>query len=108
MNSDYAPGQIFHIAGNQELTNIELADHIIDAYNRILENKKTHYTEKVNYASSSDIEFIPDHDIRPGHDRRYALDCSKLKSLGWAPQVWLNDGIYDTVSWYINNSWWQN
>jgi dTDP-glucose 4,6-dehydratase len=45
---------------------------------------------------------------RAGHDRRYAIDDTKLRSLGWAPQVELDDGLRDTVAWYRDNrAWWE-
>jgi dTDP-glucose 4,6-dehydratase len=43
---------------------------------------------------------------RPGHDRRYALDTSKLRALGWAPQVPFERGLAETVAWYRENEWW--
>jgi dTDP-glucose 4,6-dehydratase len=43
-------------------------------------------------------------DDRPGHDRRYALDCSKLRAMGWAPSVPFEEGIVRTVRWYAENS----
>jgi dTDP-glucose 4,6-dehydratase len=52
------------------------------------------------------IKFVPD---RPGHDLRYAIDSSKLKSeLDWAPQHSFKEGLSATVQWYIENrSWWE-
>ncbi len=51
------------------------------------------------------VRTVPD---RPGHDRRYALDGSRLKSLGWEPQVTFEDGIARTVDWYAaNREWWE-
>ena len=46
---------------------------------------------------------------RPGHDRRYLLDSSKLRTeLGWAPQVGFDDGVRGTVAWYAaNRDWWE-
>jgi dTDP-glucose 4,6-dehydratase len=45
---------------------------------------------------------------RPGHDRRYALDWSKLAALGWRPEVALDEGLRATVEWYrANESWWR-
>ena len=45
---------------------------------------------------------------RPGHDRRYSLDTSKLQSLGWRPEVSFDAGLHDTVAWYRQNeSWWR-
>ena len=43
---------------------------------------------------------------RPGHDRRYALDTTKLRPLGWQPQVPFEDGLAETVAWYRENEWW--
>ena len=45
---------------------------------------------------------------RPGHDRRYSLECGKLRSLGWAPQVPFEEGLAATVGWYREHeSWWR-
>jgi dTDP-glucose 4,6-dehydratase len=43
---------------------------------------------------------------RLGHDRRYALDTTKLRARGWAPQVPFEQGLRDTVAWYRENEWW--
>ena len=52
------------------------------------------------------ITFVKD---RPGHDRRYASDATKIKTeLGWTPQETLEKGLRKTIEWYLNNqSWWQ-
>jgi len=81
---------IFHIAGEQELENLDLARMIL----RFLDRPE------------DQIEFIDDFNIRPGHDRRYALDVSKLKALGWNPVWTLEEGIRDAVEWYEDNLWW--
>ena len=81
---------IYHVAGEQELKNIELAERIL----QILGKPK------------SLIDFVPDFDIRPGHDRRYALDVTKLKASGWRPKWNLKDGLEDAVKWYKENDWW--
>lgn len=81
---------IFHIAGEQELENLELAKMILKFLNK----------------PESQIKFIDDFNIRPGHDRRYALDVSKLKALGWEPTWSLETGIRDAVDWYKKNLWW--
>ena len=49
------------------------------------------------------IEFVKD---RPGHDRRYCLDTTKLRVLGWSPQVTFESGLSETVDWYRGNEWW--
>ncbi len=92
-------GSIYHIAGAQELENLELA-------RRIIEVRFDLAWKKGNYDFDSLIEFIPDEKVRPGHDRRYALDSSKLQATGWEPKVSLDTGIRRAVSWYLKNSWW--
>ena len=49
------------------------------------------------------IRQVPD---RPGHDRRYSVDTTKLRALGWSPQVPFDEGLADTVAWYRGNEWW--
>jgi len=50
------------------------------------------------------ITFVQD---RPGHDRRYAIDATKLRTqLGWAPEETFDTGIVKTVQWYLDNGWW--
>ena len=45
---------------------------------------------------------------RPGHDRRYSLDTSKIRALGWSPQTSFDDGLRTTVDWYRDNrGWWE-
>lgn len=82
--------KIFHVAGEQELENLELAEMILE----ILGLPK------------DQIQFIEDFNIRPGHDRRYALDVSKLKATGWSPSWSLHAGIRNAVEWYRDNLWW--
>jgi len=84
-------GEIYHVAGKQELENVELAHFILQILNR---------------DSDDMIQFIPDNDIRPGHDRRYALDTAKINQLGWYPHYPLEDGIEEVVNWYYNNPDW--
>lgn len=81
---------IYHVAGEQELENIELAKRILN----------------ILKLPEDQIRLVPDHDIRPGHDRRYALDVSKLRATGWEPKYDLERGITEIVEWYKDNSWW--
>jgi dTDP-glucose 4,6-dehydratase len=94
LHRDVNPGEVFHIAGSQELTNIELAEAIL-----------THLRPN-GFELDNWIKFIDDHNIRPGHDRRYALKCDKMKSLGWEPKVSLFEGLRKTIDWYSKNQWW--
>ncbi len=89
---DYGNGAsgIYHVAGEQELENLELAQMILHFLN----------------CPTDQIQFIDDYNIRPGHDRRYALDVTKLRGMGWKPKYDLLDGIEETVKWYKDNQWW--
>ena len=82
-------GEIYHIAGSQELENLELARKILKIMNK-----------------PENIKFIPDHDARPGHDRRYALDSSKIRATGWEPEWSLDNGLNRTMRWCMDNIWW--
>jgi dTDP-glucose 4,6-dehydratase len=83
------PGEIYNIAGESEKQNIEITRMIL---------KELGQGEEL-------IQYVKD---RPGHDRRYSLDCSKLKKLGWRPQVKIEEGIKRTVRWYQENrDWWK-
>jgi len=83
-------GEIYHVAGEEELANIELAKKIL----KLLGKPENQY------------KLVPDQDIKPGHDRRYALDCEKIKATGWEAKVSLDQGFKWTVNWYANNQWW--
>ncbi len=51
------------------------------------------------------VRYVAD---RPGHDRRYALDCAKLRALGWEPRVAFAEGLARTVAWYAEHrDWWE-
>jgi len=84
------PGAVYNIGGNNELTNLELTRCIL------------HELDK-------DDSFIRPVRDRPAHDRRYAVDFSKLRSeLGWSPRISFAAGLRATVRWYIENeSWWR-
>jgi len=84
------PGEFYNIGGQSEKTNLFVAKTILDCLG------KPH----------SLLKFVAD---RPGHDRRYAIDFSKIKrELGWEPQVSFETGIQETVKWYLaHREWWQ-
>ncbi|GAA1013604.1 dTDP-glucose 4,6-dehydratase [Acrocarpospora pleiomorpha] len=83
------PGQVYHIAGTAELSNLELTERLLTALE----------------AAPDMVERVPD---RKGHDRRYSLDDSRLRALGYAPRVSFEDGLAETVRWYVDNpSWWK-
>ncbi len=90
------PGSVYNIGGNSEKTNLEIVNAICDAvdFRRLDSDQKRR----------SLITHVTD---RPGHDRRYAIDCSSLESdLGWKPATTFADGLQKTVDWYLENTGW--
>lgn len=82
-------GNVYNVGAGYERTNMEVTHGILEALGK----------------DDSLIRYVAD---RPGHDRRYSVDCSKLKALGWAPQVSFEDGLPRTVRWYVENEgWWR-
>jgi len=92
-------GETYNIGGLNEWKNIDVINLLCEILDRKLERQKG--------TSKKLIRFIKD---RPGHDRRYAIDSSKIeKELSWKPRYSFEQGIEDTVSWYMeNNEWLEN
>jgi dTDP-glucose 4,6-dehydratase len=85
---DGRPGEVYNFGGRCERTNLDLTHTLLD----VLGKPRTL------------IRYVQD---RPGHDRRYAIDCTKAeRELGWAPQVPFERGLRDTVRWYQENAAW--
>lgn len=83
-------GQVYNIGGGTEMNNLDLVRTILKLLDR----------------PTSLIKHVED---RPGHDRRYAIDWSKIRrELDWEPQVKFEEGLRTTVDWYLNNSEWWN
>jgi dTDP-glucose 4,6-dehydratase len=89
--------ETYNIGGNVSVTNLQLVEtlcEIIDYRVPLLPRRP----------SKSLIQFVAD---RPGHDRRYQMDITKIKTeLGWIPQTDLEEGLLETVKWYVNNLAW--
>jgi dTDP-glucose 4,6-dehydratase len=104
---DGRPGQKYNLGGGGERDNLTLIDALCAVLERILPAKgNTRLSQQgmVNYAQLK--TFVTD---RPGHDRRYAIDASKVRSeLGWEPRHTLDSGLERTVSWYVQNRAWCN
>jgi len=93
------PGETWNIGGNAEKQNIEVVQTIC----QLLDQRRPRADSK-SYAEQ--ITFVTD---RPGHDRRYAIDATKLKTeLGWEPKYTFDEGIALTVDWYLGNQDWVN
>ncbi len=89
-------GETYNIGGNNEWTNIDLVTKLCDIMDELLGNKKG--------TSRKLITFVKD---RPGHDRRYAIDASKLTTeLGWKPKIKAAQGLKLTAKWYLENTKW--
>lgn len=90
------PGETFNIGGFNEWKNIDLVKllcHLMD--------------EKLNQQPGESEQLITYVKDRPGHDKRYAIDASKLnKELGWSPSVTFEQGLSITIDWYLNNKNW--
>ena len=82
-------GEIYNIGGDNERNNLEITEFIL---------KNLGKTKEL-------IKFVED---RPGHDRRYSLDCTKLHQLGWQPKHELENALNETITWYSQNRrWWE-
>jgi dTDP-glucose 4,6-dehydratase len=97
------PGDKYNIGGANERTNLEVVDGICDALEQLRPaagNPALH--GRAGYRELK--TFVPD---RPGHDRRYAIDASKMRrELSWAPQHGFEDGLRSTTRWYLEHRGW--
>ena len=88
-------GETYNIGGFNEWKNIDLVKLLCDIMDETLSQK---------ISSKELITYVKD---RPGHDKRYAIDATKIESeLGWRPSVTFEQGLKETVSWYLNNKEW--
>lgn len=89
------PGETYNIGGNAEFQNIDIVYLVCDILDKRLKRKAS---------SRKLVEFVKD---RPGHDRRYAIDATKLKTeLGWSPRYRFEAALEETVEWYLDNMDW--
>jgi dTDP-glucose 4,6-dehydratase len=83
------PGETYNIGGGNEVRNLDLTRRVLSLLGK----------------PEGLIEHVTD---RPGHDRRYSLDCAKLQGLGWRPEVVFDEGLRQTVQWYVaQEAWWR-
>jgi dTDP-glucose 4,6-dehydratase len=81
-------GEVYNLGGRSERTNLQLTHALLDALGK----------------PASLIRYVPD---RPGHDRRYAIDCGKIeRELNWCPTVVFEDGLRETIAWYRAHGDW--
>lgn len=93
-----APGDVYNIGGNNQVKNIDIVYQLCDLMGEL--------AGELPVCPRELIAFVSD---RPGHDRRYAMDISKIeRSLGWSPAYSFDAGLRQTVEWYLNHrDWWQ-
>jgi dTDP-glucose 4,6-dehydratase len=93
------PGETYNIGGNNEVKNIDLVHQLCELMNELAPHLPVRPAQKL-------ITFVKD---RPGHDRRYAIDATKIKrELGWTPAETLEGGLRHTIEWYLTHrDWWQ-
>lgn len=92
------PGDVYNIGGNNQVKNLDIVHQLCDLMSELAGNLPTTPRDL--------ITFVTD---RPGHDRRYAMDISKIeRDLDWTPAYNFETGLKQTVEWYLNNrEWWQ-
>jgi dTDP-glucose 4,6-dehydratase len=96
------PGENYNIGGGNERTNLEVVDRVCDAIEAIVPSANNPALNGATYRSLK--AFVPD---RPGHDRRYAIDATKIRrELGWGPRHSFEDGIAATARWYFEHRAW--
>ena len=89
-------GETYNVGGENEWKNLDLVNYLCEEMARAMGKDKDFY--------KSLITFVKD---RPGHDQRYAIDCSKIKKeLGWTQSVTFEVGLRKTVEWYLSNIEW--
>jgi dTDP-glucose 4,6-dehydratase len=89
-------GQTYNIGGWNEKTNLEVVRTICQILDTIKPKQNGSYADQITYVKD-----------RPGHDRRYAIDASKIeRELGWKPKETFDTGIRKTIEWYLANTDW--
>lgn len=93
------PGETYNIGGNNEVKNIDLVHMLCDLMDELAPTLPVKPSKQL-------ITFVKD---RPGHDRRYAIDATKIKTeLGWSPTVTVEGGLRQTIEWYLTHEdWWR-
>jgi len=90
-------GQTYNIGGDSQPTNLQVIEHLCAALDEVR-------PDSMHVPHRKLIQFVAD---RPGHDRRYAIDSSKIKAeLGWQPRCSLGSGLQKTVEWYLSHPEW--
>ena len=91
-------GESYNVGANNELSNIEVVQKICLTLDELVPLNGKSYSDRITFVSD-----------RPGHDKRYGIDATKIgRQLGWSPSISIDEGIRSTVEWYMNNQkWWK-
>jgi dTDP-glucose 4,6-dehydratase len=106
------PGRTYNVGGHSERENIDIVNLICDMTDALfsetpfLRNRFPDCPAACGASSQSLINFVAD---RPGHDRRYSIDCTGIeRALGFSARTTLDDGLRRTLQWYVDNEpWWR-
>jgi len=100
--ADGRVGEKYNIGGGSERTNLQIVDRLCDALEEV---RPSRANPALGGGTYRDLKaFVPD---RPGHDRRYAIDATKIRrELGWTPRRTFEEGLADTVQWYVDHRGW--
>jgi len=104
------PGEVYNVGGRAEGENLRLVRSLCSVAETTFATDtqlRTRFPHCPRQSVAELIRFVKD---RPGHDRRYAIDCSKIeRELGFSPRVTLTEGLRDTFAWYVSNEpWWRS
>jgi dTDP-glucose 4,6-dehydratase len=101
-------GEVYNVGGRAEVENLQLVRSLCEIAEQVFAARpelRSRYPQCPRSTVADLIRFVKD---RPGHDRRYAIDCTKIEQeLGFTQQVTLIEGLHDTFTWFVDNpSWW--
>jgi dTDP-glucose 4,6-dehydratase len=89
-------GETYNIGGNNEWKNIDLVEKLCGILDELLERPEGTSRQLITYVKD-----------RPGHDRRYAIDASKIRrEIGWEPSIQFEEGFRETAQWYLEHKIW--
>jgi len=100
-------GETYNVGGENEWTNLELVEKLCEILDELYPIKNNSKLTTYNSSLKSYKELITFVKDRPGHDRRYAINCDKIKNeLGWQQKIGFEEGLRKTVKWYLDNREW--
>jgi dTDP-glucose 4,6-dehydratase len=100
-------GETYNIGGESERTNIHVVNRICELMETLNPLEQNTFLKEMTFNIHDYKDLITFVNDRPGHDRRYAINCDKIKSeLGWQPSVTFDDGLEKTVRWYLEHRQW--